>query len=162
MQDHRSSSPLRSRWIAYVSAVAAMALGAMTAVALAQQETTPTTPTTTTEQQQPEIPEGFSEEDCDFTEQPDGTTVVTCSREERSSRTERESRSESGEASAEVRGEASAEETVAEDIVPVGGTGAGAGGTASGEDATLPFAIGIGGLLLALTAAALVRRRRLD
>jgi hypothetical protein len=96
------------------------------------------------ESEEPEIPPGFTEDECDFTEREDGTTVVTCRHERQ----------------AEFRAEAAARREVL--VEPVGGTAAGAGGLAGSDGSVIPMLIGIGGLALAGTAVFLARRRRLD
>jgi cytoskeletal protein RodZ len=160
MFDDETSRARRPRWIIGLVVAAALALGAMTAVALGQTETTPTeTETTTTETspaEEPTIPEGFDEEDCEITEQPDGSTQVTCQREESQS----ESQTETSETStAAGTAETATDETTTEVVVPVGGTGAGLGGTDGDDGSAMPILIGIGGLLMAFGAAALARRR---
>jgi hypothetical protein len=155
MFDDETSRARRPRWIIGLVVAAALALGAMTAVALGQTDTTPTdTQTTTTETTpgEPTIPEGFDEEDCEITEQPDGSTQVTCQREE--------SQTETSETStAAGTAETATDETTTEVVVPVGGTGAGLGGTDGDDGSAMPILIGIGGLLMAFAAAALARRR---
>jgi cytoskeletal protein RodZ len=157
MFDDETSRARRPRLITSLVVAAALALGGMSAVALGQTDTTPTdTETTTTETTTtpaaPTIPEGFDEEDCEITEQPDGSSQVTCQREESSTETT-ETSSAAGTAETDT---AETEVTV----VPVGGTGAGAGGTAGEDGSAMPILIGIGGLLMAFAAAALARRRR--
>jgi hypothetical protein len=160
MFDDETSRGRKPRWITGLVVAAALALGAMTAVALGQTETTPadtettTTETTTTDTTpaEPTIPEGFNEEDCEITEQPDGSTQVTCQREE--------SQTETSETStAAGTAETATDETTTEVIVPVGGTGAGLGGTDGEDGSAMPVLIGIGGLLMAFAAAAVARRR---
>src|SRR3954452_17288771 len=48
------------------------------------------------------------------------------------------------------------------EVVPVGGTAAGDGGTAEDGRSIVPILLGIAGLGMALTAAGLARRRRFD
>jgi hypothetical protein len=153
MQEDQASRTHRSRWVAYVAALVAGVLVAMSAVAFAQDGTTTDTTTDTTEETtppaaEPEIPEGFSRDDCEFTEQPDGSTSVTCTREEQTTTSESDT----------VEGDA----TVTTEVRPIGGTAAGAGGTATEDESRLPFVLGGVGLALALTAAVLARRRRLE
>jgi hypothetical protein len=158
LKDDKSRARGPRRIMGVVIAVA-LALGAMAAVALGQTgttptgtETTPTETTQTTTPAEPTIPEGFSEEDCDITEQPDGSTQVTCQRQDSETET------------SETSTAAGTEETDTTDteitVVPVGGTGAGAGGTAEEDGSAMPILIGIGGLLMAFGAAVLARRRR--
>lgn len=155
MFDDEKSRARRPRWITSLVLAVALALGAMTAVALGQTDTTPTdTQTTTTETTpaEPTIPEGFDEEDCETTTQPDGSTQVTCQREE--------SQTETSETST-AAGTAETDTVETEvTVVPVGGTGAGAGGTGGDDGSAMPILIGIGGLLMAFAAATLARRRR--
>jgi hypothetical protein len=160
MLDHGGPGGGKPRWITYVAVVVAVVLGAMTAVAVAQQGTGSQSETTTqTTPGTPTIPEGFSEEDCTFDQQPDGSTVVRCQSQEES--TTRETGTSEQQAEEQAAGEASTTEQVETEVVPVGGTGAGAGGTAADDGSALPVLIGIGGLVMALTAAVLMRRRRL-
>jgi LPXTG-motif cell wall-anchored protein len=149
----------RGTYLVGVMLILLLAIGAlaMAGVATAQDGTTTdetTTDETTTddgttteedfdESEQPEIPPGFTEDECDFTEREDGTTVVTC-------RHEREATFEAETARREVA------------VEPVGGTAAGAGGLAGEDGPVVPILIGLGGLALAGTAAVLARRRRVD
>jgi LPXTG-motif cell wall-anchored protein len=153
----------RGTQLAAVLSVLLLAIGALAMAGVATAQDGTTTDETTTDQttdetntddettteedfdesEQPEIPPGFTEDECDFTEREDGTTVVTC-------RHEREATFEAETARREVA------------VEPVGGTAAGAGGLAGEDGPVVPILIGLGGLALAGTAAVLARRRRVD
>jgi hypothetical protein len=154
MPHDRNPGRLQLRRGACLAGLTLLLLLAMTAVAGAQGNDTTTDEVTTDEtttdetvpSEEPAIPEGFTEDECDFTTREDGTQVVTCRHEEQSRFEET----------------ATAGTVVTERVQPVGATATGAGGTAGDGDASLPIIIGLGGLALALSAAALERRRRFD
>jgi cytoskeletal protein RodZ len=137
------------RRLIYLAVLTSLAVAAL-AVSAAAQETTPdqTTPDETTpdeDSQQPQIPPGFTEEECETTET-DGGTQIVC-RHEESSQSETFRESASGE--------------LVETREAVGATRAGAGGTASdGPGALLPILIGAAGLAMALAAGLALRRAR--
>jgi hypothetical protein len=65
-------------------------------------------------------------------------------------------------AEAQVTAESTTTQELTTEVVPVGGTAAGAGGTAEDGRSVVPILLGIAGLGMALTAAGLARRRRFD
>jgi LPXTG-motif cell wall-anchored protein len=166
MLDEHRPRVRRSGWTIFVVALTAAALGVIAAVAIAQ-ETTPTQTQTTTTQttpaEQPTVPEGFTEDECDRQTQPDGSQTITCQREQATQRAETRERTAEARAEEQAALEATVTgETDTVEVIPVGGTGAGAGGTAGEDGSILPFLIGFAGLAMAGTAAVLARRRRYE
>ncbi len=135
MKSDRTSASHGWRWAAYLAMLVAALMLAVSAVAVAQTTTDETTTDETTTETETETE---TETDVDVETETEFTTETEFFDED-------------------------FDETIittGETTFPVGGTGAGAGGTATRDSSTLPFVLGAAGLALAITAGTLLIRRR--